>query len=51
MVTSIIDTSIMDTSIIDSYIIDLCIIDSCTIDVEVAKEVLVNFLWVTQPEG
>ena len=40
----------MDTSIIDSCIIDLCIIDSCIIDVEVEREVLVNFAWVTRPE-
>ena len=35
----------MDTCIINSYIIDLCIIG-----VEVEKEVLVNFAWVTRPE-
>ena len=40
----------MDTCIINSYIIDLCIIDSCIIGVEVEKEVLVNFAWVTRPE-
>ena len=39
----------MDTCIINSYIIDLCIKDSCII-VEVEKEVLVNFAWVTRPE-
>ena len=44
------DTCIMDTCIINSYIIDLCIIDSCIIGVEVEKEVLVNFAWVTRPE-
>ena len=44
------DTCIMDTCIINSYIIDLCIIDSCIIGVEVEKEVLVNFAWVTWPE-
>ena len=31
-------------------IIDICIIDSCIIAVEVEKEVLVNFAWVTRPE-
>ena len=35
----------MDTSIMDT-----CIIDSCTIAVEVEKEVLVNFAWVTRPK-
>ena len=40
----------MDTCIINSYIIDLCIIDSCIIGVEVEKEVLANFAWVTRPE-
>ena len=40
----------MDTCIINSYIIDLCIIDSCIIGLEVEKEVLVNFAWVTRPE-
>ena len=39
------DKSIMDTCIINPYIIDLCIIG-----VEVEKEVLVNFAWVTGPE-
>ena len=50
MDTCIMDTSIMDTCIIGSCIIDICIIDSCIIDVEVEKEVLVNFEWVTRPE-
>ena len=44
------DTSIIDSCIIDSYIIDLCIIDSCIMDVEVEKELLVKFAWVTWPK-
>ena len=44
------DTCIMDTCIIDSCIIDICIKDSCIIAIEVKKEVLVNFAWVTRPE-
>ena len=40
----------MDTCIINSYIIDFWIIDSCIIGVEVEKEVLVIFGWVTRPE-
>ena len=40
----------MDNVIIDSCIIDICIIDSCIIAIEVEKEVLVNFAWVTRPE-
>ena len=40
----------MDTCILNSYIIDLWIIDSCIIGVEVEKEELVNFAWVTRPE-
>ena len=35
---------------IQKFIIYLCIIDSCIIRVEVEKEVLVNFAWVTRPE-
>ena len=34
----------------DTGIVDTCIIDSCIIKVEVEKEVLVNFVWVTRPE-
>ena len=44
------DICIMDTCITDTYIIDSCIIDSCMIALEVEKEVLVNFAWVTRPE-
>ena len=40
----------MDTCIINSYIRDLWIIISSIIGVEVEKEVLVNFAWVTRPE-
>ena len=40
----------METCIKDPCIIDICIIDSCIIAVEVEKEVLVNFAWVTRPE-
>ena len=48
--TNIMDTCIMDTCIKDSCIKDICIIDSCIKAVEVEKEVLVNFAWVTRPE-
>ena len=41
---------IMETYIKDSCIIDICIVDSCIIAVEVEKQVLVNFAWVTRPE-
>ena len=34
----------------DICIKDTCIMDSCIIDVEVEKEVLANFAWVTRPE-
>ena len=46
----IMDTRIMDTSIIVPCIIVICIIDSCIRAVEVEKQVLVNFAWVTRPE-
>ena len=48
--TCIMNTCIMETRIKDSCIIDICIIDSCIIAVEVEKEELVNFAWVTRPE-
>ena len=40
----------METCIKDSCIVDICIIDSCIIAVEVEKDVLVTFAWVTLPE-
>ena len=50
MDTCTIYSCIIDLCIIYSCIIDLCIIYSCIIAVEVEKEVLVNFAWVTRPE-
>ena len=50
MDTCTIYSCIIDLCIIYSCIIDLCIIYFCIIAVEVEKEVLVKFAWVTRPE-
>ena len=50
MNTCIMDTCIMDKCITDTCIMDTCIMDTCIIVIDVEKEVLVTFAWVTRPE-
>ena len=46
----IVNKCITDTCIMDTCILDTHIMDTSHIDVEVGKEVLVTFAWVTRPE-